>query len=135
VKYIDILHTRRVLGDCDFVPEIEKFAIRIFKPPKGSKKIIKETITHEIGHILYRYLTSKEKLEWEKLWWKNIRDKKEFITEYASTGCKEDFAECFSVFKFNSRKLKNLDITRYNFIKKIYFSINKRRIKLYHEKT
>lgn len=137
IKYIDKLHTKRLLGHCNFVPETEKFVIRIFKHTGKTrekiKKAIKETITHEIGHVLYRYLTAEEELEWRKLWWNNISNKKKFISGYKWSP-RQDFAECFVIFKFNPRKLKK-DIIRYNFIKKVYFSINQRKARLYYEET
>lgn len=50
---------------------------------------------HELGHhVWYTKLSKHEKQEWCELW----NETRSFITNYASTNCKEDFAENFAYF-------------------------------------
>lgn len=89
---------------------------------------LREVVTHEIGHALYKkFLTDEQKAEWF-VWHMQDTEKGKFITNECLENDEEDFTESFRIFKSEPEKLQKHDERRYNLIKELME-------KLDHEKT
>jgi len=90
---------------------------------KEREERAKETLFHEIGHVVYfRFLTDEQQAEWFS-WHKETPPSERFVSLEAIEDEKEDFAECFRFFKLDPQKLADKDPIKYNFIKEVYQSL------------
>lgn len=125
VKYFDeivINEDRRCLGgQTSWTKKTNKATIKIYQ--HDDKQILKETITHEIGHSVFRNIMSeKQRLTWGSLNWKRLPSD-DFITPYASESREDDFCECFVCYKLQPDKLEKLYNVEYIYIDKLYKSL------------
>lgn len=89
------------------------------------------TITHELGHRS-AYL-NKNNLDESAAWenasgWQTGADEKPFnnrmtgwVSDYAKTNPREDYAETYTLYRFNPRRLKQVSPERYQFMKEQVF--------------
>jgi len=86
---------------------------------QSSKERFKEVVAHEIGHVVYEELLDEQKAEWYS--WHEETNK--FISPEAIENEKEDFAECFRLFKLNPNELEKKDFSKSNFVREIYLKL------------
>lgn len=142
------------LGECISDPKTGKYDMIVRKPrledipecikhlPESANKIEKElvkeffqdrfkeemkiTFAHEEADAYYKESMSKEgKDRWDEVCVKSRERGEGYITPYASTNPKEDFAECAGYFEIDPKHLKEECETKYNFIKEHYSSLKK----------
>ena len=84
-----------------------------------------ETICHEYAEGVWRELTilEGERSQWRSLYWNTHVEKGRYVSECASKTAREDFCECSAWFFIAPEKLKNIDETKYNFLKDFYSSL------------
>lgn len=99
-----------------------KYEIEIYR--HISENDLKETITHEIGHTIFRSFMKDipDRWQWGNWYQESMRSKR-FITLDDLGSREEDFCECFVKFKMNPEKLIEFDQKRFDFIRKIYDNI------------
>ncbi|MCL4540578.1 MAG: DUF1771 domain-containing protein [Bacteroidetes bacterium] len=98
--------------------------ISIFPHENEDKQGLKETISHELGHVvLHGFLALAERDKWATLL-KDLALAGKKISKFAWSP-DEYFCECFAAFKTNPRKLKKFDIRVYTLMEDIYKSLPK----------
>ncbi|MBI2278647.1 MAG: hypothetical protein HYU81_01125 [Candidatus Brennerbacteria bacterium] len=107
----------RKLGDANWNPKTKKAHVRVYHHAPEQNHILEETIAHEIAHeIFFKYITSEEKREWEKLY---LATGDWFTSKRAIRSHEEDFCECFAKFFLDASFLEKGDFRKYAFIKLI----------------
>ncbi len=85
----------------------------------------RETLTHEAGHVLFERLASGvQRFEWGNFFNRTLRDGEEYVSPYAATSLREDFAESFMVYRLDPSELYKEFRSRYDFIDRLYKEIS-----------
>jgi len=96
-------------------------------PPEGSHDAegLKQTITHEIGHNVYYNLDEGQKEEWSEINTDSAPD--EFVSDYAQTNEREDFAESYMTYVHDPEYLEATSPAKYEFMHQYVFKGRKYR--------
>jgi hypothetical protein len=116
-----------ILGNHHWDEKLGKFEIDIYYHISENSFNLKETITHEIGHTIFRSFMKDipDRWQWGE-WYKESMRSKKFILREDPGGREEDFCDCFAQFKIDPEYLEKFDKQRYDFINKIYQDIKQR---------
>ena len=89
--------------------------------PDGSHDAedMKQTITHEVGHNVYHNLDEGQREEWSELNAYSAPD--EFVSDYAQTNEREDFAESYMAYVHDPEYLKAVSLAKYKFLQQHVF--------------
>ena len=89
--------------------------------PEGSDDPdeMKRTITHEVGHNVYYNLAEVHRDEWKGISSSSAPD--EFVSDYAQTNEREDFAESYMTYVHDPAYLKAVSPAKYEFMRKHVF--------------
>jgi len=84
--------------------------------PEGSHDAeeMKQTITHEVGHDVYYNLSGEQRGEWNEIYDDSART--EFVSAYARTNEREDFAESYKAYVHDPERLKRRSLAKYKFM-------------------
>lgn len=81
---------------------------------------MKETISHEVGHNVYwNVLSDGERETWNKL--SESSDNTEYVSDYAKTNEREDFAETYRAYMSDPELLKEVSDQKYAFMRNSVF--------------
>ncbi len=75
---------------------------------------MKQTITHEIGHNVYYNLDEGQREEWREVYDDSAR--RQFVSAYARTNEREDFAESYKAYVHDPERLKRRSLAKYKFM-------------------
>ena len=89
--------------------------------PEGSHDAeeIKQTITHEVGHNVYYNLSEEQRGEWSEIYDNSART--QFVSAYARTNEREDFAESYKAYVHDPERLKRRSLAKYRFMHQCVF--------------
>ena len=108
------------------VPEKGKITIYDLFEFENRSTNYAETVNHEAGHVLFERLTSsKQRFEWGNIFNDTLREGRGFVSLYAATSLREDFAESFMYYRLYSGKLRSDQELKYRFIDKLYKEISR----------
>lgn len=114
--------TEIFLGQAPIDPKTGKTNIIIFSHDNKNK--LKETLSHEIGHVVFRkVMNDAQRWEWGLLCGERLEKRLKFVTDYAAAGREDNFCECFAYFKTRPSELLKKFEKEYDFIKNIYSKI------------
>lgn len=84
--------------------------------PEGSHDAeeMKQTITHEVGHNVYYNLDEGQREEWSEIYDNSART--QFVSAYARTNEREDFAESYRAYVYDPERLKRRSLAKYKFV-------------------
>ena len=84
--------------------------------PEGSHDAegMKQTITHEVGHNVYYNLDEGQREEWREIYDDSAR--RQFVSAYARTNKREDFAESYKAYIHDPERLKRRSLAKYKFM-------------------
>ncbi len=84
--------------------------------PEGSHDAeeMKQTITHEVGHNVYYNLSEEQRGEWSEIYDNSART--QFVSAYARTNEREDFAESYKAYVHDPERLKRRSLAKYKFM-------------------
>ncbi len=137
VEFVDQLRgneSNTSLGNTKRDLKTNKAKIEIYRDPfsrsqKEAEIELKETIAHEIGHVVFeRFMTDKEHWQWGEWHMNRLESLRQqdsvfenaFISKIAVESRSDDFCECFMFYVIKPTKLEKFDKERYNFIKGVY---------------
>jgi hypothetical protein len=75
---------------------------------------MRQTITHEIGHNVYYNLDKGQREEWREIHDDSAR--RQFVSAYARTNEREDFAESYKAYVHDPEHLKRRSLPKYKFM-------------------
>ncbi|MBM4466480.1 MAG: hypothetical protein FJ014_13155 [Chloroflexi bacterium] len=84
--------------------------------PEGSHDAegMKQTITHEVAHNVYYNLEEGQRTEWREIYDNSAR--RQFVSAYAWTNEREDFAESYGAYVHDPERLKRRSLAKYKFM-------------------
>jgi hypothetical protein len=80
---------------------------------------MKKTITHEVSHNVYYSLDEGQREEWNEINTHSAPD--EFVSDYAQTNEREDFAESYMAYVHDAEYLKAISLAKYEFMRQYVF--------------
>ena len=75
---------------------------------------MKQTITHEVGHNVYYNLDEGQREEWREIYYDSAR--RQFVSAYARTNEREDFAESYKAYVHDPERLKRRSLAKHKFM-------------------
>lgn len=90
--------------------------------PEGSysREDMEHTLTHEVGHNVYWNLPAEARSDWDNL--SSTSQADNYVSEYARTNTREDFAESYSHYVRDPVVLRDASMPKYNFLRDKVFS-------------
>lgn len=110
------------LGVCKTDQQTNVSQIDIYaQTPQGSfdRNEMEHTLTHEVGHNVYYNMTPEKQQQWNAL--SSGSQPGEYVTEYAQSSVREDFAESYSHYARDPEALKDASMAKYNFMRDLVF--------------
>lgn len=131
INYFDELRVEggvRCLGETTGIPDanmgimpaLEEAQIAIYR--NDSKAATKQTIAHEIGHVIFNgFMDGVQRRRWRELYEERRKmGRRGLVTDYAGTNADEGFCEWFAYFKMRPEHLEKFDEKGYTFIKNMH---------------
>jgi len=83
------------------------------------KEEMKRTITHEVGHSVYYSLNEEQRNQWSEIYANSSANG--FVSDYAQTNEREDFAESYVTYVHDLEYLKVTSTAKYDFMRQYVF--------------
>lgn len=110
-------------GVCTTDRETAVSQIEIYNQnPDGSndRELMERTITHEVGHNVYYNMPEEQQAEWDSL--SSSSRYNEYVSNYAMTNGREDFAESYSYYVHDPERLLARAPAKYDFMRTYVFN-------------
>ncbi len=90
--------------------------------PEGSydRPAMEHTLVHEVGHNVYWNMSAEDQANWNRLSSSSRPD--EYVSDYAQTNPKEDFAETYASHVLDPSLLKDVSPAKFNFMRDHVFN-------------
>lgn len=125
VQYCDVYKPSQggnILGMTEYNPETDVSKIEIYRQDANGchdGSSMAYTIAHEVGHNAYWVSGESTQQAWDQTSMASAPD--EYVTQYARTGVREDFAESYANYVHDPDLLHEVSPTKYNFMRSHIF--------------
>lgn len=118
IVYADVKVAHALVSERNPVLKIPSHRLRVIEDKDWRKYRNRMTTYHELGHSMAgsKRLSMEEMREWNKI----VRSEPQDIVALRGKDASEDFAQSFMLYHLHGRELRESQLMRYNFMRRLH---------------